>query len=329
MVPNAVRQRYQELEPLLERLAQRVRETVLGYCERANFAYAGRVKSVESVAEKLESGRVRAWSELDDLFACAVVVPDLTCEPEVVDFLRSAFGEQKSRTCLRGSRQKQPDVFRFDLTRFVGRLRPPPGSSEEDVHRISFEVQVRSAYEHAWCVSIHSRLYKGTKDWKRARLAAGLKATVEQADLALLAFDELAASVKRSADPRIDAEAAVVKRLQAWTEEGRIPAEMAPGAWSRLGANLVSLFLSSSGLSDENRGHPKRLVQRAMGALEAALAKSPPQRSLSLAQGALGVLAQSELLEPPLRDYTPLITPELVEWFPSAEGFVERVDLDA
>ena len=53
IIPSAIRQRFVNLEPELKVISSRVRETVFGYCDREGFAYAGRTKTLESLAEKI------------------------------------------------------------------------------------------------------------------------------------------------------------------------------------------------------------------------------------------------------------------------------------
>jgi hypothetical protein len=98
----------------------------------------------------------------------------------VIDFLGRAFNQVVVRG--RNDTRKPPDVFRFEATRFIGMLHRPAGTDpKEPLFNLAFEVQVRSAFEHAWSVTTHELVYKSQSvDWKRMRLAAQLKAAVEQ-----------------------------------------------------------------------------------------------------------------------------------------------------
>jgi ppGpp synthetase/RelA/SpoT-type nucleotidyltranferase len=155
IVPSAISRRFLELGPQLEILAEQVRDTVSRFCERCNFAYVGRIKKLESLAEKIETGRFCKWSDLDDLFGCAIVIPTLDQEDGVLEFLRGVFIEIQTKR--RGSTLKSPDVFRFETTRFVGRLNPISDlEPNKPLYGVSFEVQVRSAFEHAWSVTTHA-----------------------------------------------------------------------------------------------------------------------------------------------------------------------------
>ena len=59
IVPASVLQKHEYVRPYLNELGQYVRDVVAGYCDRTGYAYAGRVKSSESLAEKIETGRYR------------------------------------------------------------------------------------------------------------------------------------------------------------------------------------------------------------------------------------------------------------------------------
>ena len=181
MIPASVLQKHKYMRPYLDTLEQHVRDVVAGYCDRKGYAYAGRAKSSESLAEKIETGRFAKWSDLDDLFACTIVIPALTDEPEVLEFLKGAFMEARLRR--RGSTRKDPAVFRFDTTRFIGRLRPSDIDRNPVLTATSFEVQVRTAFEHAWSVTTHALTYKADQvDWRHQRLAAQLRSAIEQLD---------------------------------------------------------------------------------------------------------------------------------------------------
>ena len=133
--------------------------------------------------------------------SCKVVVPTAAHEPAVLEFLDAAF--QRVELALRNSTNKYPDVFRFDSTRWRGRVQPlsgllgPPG-----LEALMFEVQIQTVFEHAWTVVTHDLVYKADAiDWRRLRLAALLKAATEQLDLVVAGFEASLDFVPRSPDP--------------------------------------------------------------------------------------------------------------------------------
>src|ERR1043166_5046381 len=108
--------KYRSVEPYLEIIRQNVRDSLLVFCEQEGHALvAARIKTLESVSEKVETGRFDGWCKLDDLVATTIVIPTLAHERRVIEFLRESFQEVLIRP--RGSALKAPDVFRFDCTR--------------------------------------------------------------------------------------------------------------------------------------------------------------------------------------------------------------------
>src|SRR5262249_31966358 len=156
--------------PSLEALQKYVAATLAPWCRDRAYPFDGRVKTAESVAEKIETGRFSRWSDLDDLVGFSIVVPTVAHEPAVLEMRGTRFrGSPPVRA--RGSTKKAPDVFRFEATRWYGRVRddPPPPLDERGVAAL-FEVQVRTAFEHAWSTVTHDLVYKGQSvDWRHKR----------------------------------------------------------------------------------------------------------------------------------------------------------------
>ena len=82
--------------------------------------------------------------------------------------------------------------------------RKPEETGTESINKISFEVQIRTAFDPAWVVTTHALSYKSSVvDWKQQRLAAELKATAEKMDLLILAFQEASLKIEESRWPAI------------------------------------------------------------------------------------------------------------------------------
>lgn len=144
-VPSSVAEAYSQVEPALLALRRYVGATLRPWCESKDYLYRERVKGMDSVSEKIETGRYARWSELDDLFGCTVVIPTVTHEERVLAFLEEAFERVELRQ--RNSTAKAPDVFRFDWSRVICRvsgtaaLELPPGTEG-----LLFEVQVPTVF---------------------------------------------------------------------------------------------------------------------------------------------------------------------------------------
>ena len=318
-VPPAVARRYGEDLPYLKTLRQVVSDTIIPFCRRSGFTYDSRIKTLESVAEKIESGRYDGWLSLDDLVAAVVVVPTYRYEEDVLSFLDSVFLQFSVKR--RGASMKPPDVFRFDCTRFIGRLRPREGEPRTaTVDATLFEIQIRSAFEHAWSVTTHDLVYKADMvDWGRRRLAAQLKAAVEQIDMLIAGFETSAESIDASHWPEVARAAEVQTLLQKKFDDGSLPQEFKPKDWTRLADNVTALLDSAS----TSRRDREIRFSKALEELDSHLT---PERATalpltcSLFQVTAGILVAAGILGGAELDrfHFPA-TAELIQFFPDAE----------
>jgi Region found in RelA / SpoT proteins len=329
MVPDSIERRFARAKPRLDLVGKQVRETVYAYCGDQGFAFAERMKQAESISAKIETGRFNRWSELDDLYACAVIVPTLVEEARAIEFLRRVFVEVELRK--RGTSAMAPDVFRFDAPRFIGRLRCPAGEDPAEEHDQKFEVQVRSAFEHAWVVTTHKLVYKGAQvEWGRLRLAAQLKAAVEQLDVLVLGFDQTATHVSESAWAEVQARKEIVTAVRGLVDGGTIPTELAPGDWARFSSNVYDIICAGKGVT-RDPFQRAALVTRALEAVGAELQRLGPgavPRSVSLFQFFFSILAKAAIIKAPLYRFVPPVTQELEELFPEVRGFGNGMSLE-
>ncbi|MGI5252499.1 hypothetical protein [Actinacidiphila glaucinigra] len=232
------------MEPLVEAVAEYVRQTLRVYCQRSGYLFFDRVKKVESLSEKLEGGRIRKWSDIDDLYACTIVVPTAGHEPGVLRKLDACFNRINIRS--RGTAKKAPEVFRFDTTRYYAQL--PESAAEErapGIERVTFEVQIATVFEYAWSTVTHDLVYKGDRvDWKKQRLAAQLKAAVEQIEMIIGAFEQVSIAVPESEWPEVATKDSIVERFQELIADGVISPSLAPVSWRRFADNVFALVAS-------------------------------------------------------------------------------------
>ncbi|QDV25316.1 RelA/SpoT domain-containing protein [Aureliella helgolandensis] len=324
IVPSDIRRAYDFSDPYIVQMEQRVRDIVLSYCENEGYAYVGRRKELDSLSEKLESGRYKAWSDIDDVFGCTIVIPHLEKENAVIDYLNAKFRCVDLRA--RGKTKKPPDSFRFDATRFIGSLLFDSGVDSHPVFTsLKFEVQIRSAFEHAWSVSMHGLAYKTDDiDWKRKRVAAQIKAVVEQLDQLIVSFETAASPVIESPWPETEFLKAIYDCFHQLNEVNSFPEESVPSSWSRFSENLYSLLQSSRSWP---RNFEDRLpyVRDCLDVVANHISNLDDfPRSISLHQLALGVLWDAKKLVPKLSRFTPIITSELEDIFPSLKSCSTR-----
>ena len=257
-VPEAVRTRYRQEESALTALFRYLEPTIKDIAHHLGRSYEGRVKSLESVAEKLETSRYSRWSEIDDLVGFTIVITSSAQENAVLAALDTRFHRTSMRS--RATAAKPPDVFRFDATRWYGRLRKedPPAKLEQSAFEITFEVQIKSAFEHAWSQVTHDLVYKADDvQWNKRRLAAQLKALVEQIDVLVEHFEQTAGTMVVSRDSRVDAMYDSITMLRTLLAEGAINAALEPESWTRLAENLLEVLDRSP--TGNSKDSPKTL----------------------------------------------------------------------
>lgn len=241
IIDAKLKTKYDFEEPYFEYIQNYLDQTLMNYAKKNLFAYSSRIKSLSSISEKIESGRFNSWEELDDFIGCVIIVPNLSYENEVLTFLDSAFNKIDLKK--RGETFKGFDTFRFDSTRFLGTIKPESTDKTSLIHSIKFEIQIRSAFEHAWSVTTHDLAYKSeTIDWRILRLVSQLKASVEQLDMISLGAREVSKQITKSKWPEIDIKIEMLNFLSNQFTIGNIPSELKPKDFSRVVDNFYSLI---------------------------------------------------------------------------------------
>lgn len=325
LVPAPIREAYQDWSRLVLVLARRAENELRDYCRKAGFLFDGRIKGLESVAEKLESGRAKSWESLNDLYACTIVVPLPTDEPQAVEWVRSRF--MVLQELGPSTTKKSPDVFRFDGIRMYVRFKPPANiepNAPDSIYLITFEIQVKSVFEFAWSRTTHALAYKApTVDWRRQRLAAQLKAIVEQVNVVLEGFEQTTAVVADQEWPEIDDK----RRLYAYffdkVRAGQLPEECTPKDWSRFCDNVYTAIkvFSGHGLR-RNLSKPLAALDMFVMEFEEYLRGTPAggiPKSLSLFQLVVGVMGASPRFHGVDADYSIPIDPGVRTLFPAFE----------
>lgn len=329
IIPPQIQRKHGQVQPYIIDVSSRVRDAVATFCDARGYPFAGRLKDGESLAEKIESGRFARWGELDDLYACSVIIPTAAEEADVLAYLRSCFRQVECRA--RGETQKDPSVFRFDATRFIGALEPravPHASAA--LLGVHFEIQIRTAFEHAWSVTTHALAYKSSRiDWRHLRLAAQLKAVVEQLDQIIVGFEQSASTIVEQSWPEVRTKHAIHEFFEKEIAAGSVPRELAPASWSRFCDNLYNVTRAAS----RDRGADvAKHVQAALQGVSAELAMLKPgtfPRSVSLLQFCIGALVRNGVLSGPLHRYTPLVTDELLSLFPECSVLGAGFDVES
>ena len=241
---ESVRRAMDRTLPIVDEVQRYVAQTLTAFAEKEDYIFRDREKRTDSLSEKLESGRYNSWSEIDDLYACRIVVPTHGHESTVVEKLNSLFSHREIKS--RNFQQKSPDVFRFDSLRWYGTIREDVAAMRQPgVGNLIFEVQVLTAFEFAWMTVSHDLVYKADRvDWSRDRLAAHLKAAVEQIEVLIASFEETSAAVLSSPWPQSESKSELIDRFKSLIARGQIPPTLQPGSWRRFADNVWALVSS-------------------------------------------------------------------------------------
>lgn len=329
MVPSNILSKFNEYKNIIGIIGEEVDSTLKNYCVEKKFLYCSRYKTIDSLSEKIESGRYKSWNEVDDLFACSIIIPTLDLENQVIEDVKKLFSFEDKDIKKRGNTLKPPDVFRFDLTRIYAKLKYY--GEEMPKHKVIFEIQIKSAFEYAWTVTTHSLTYKTKKlDWKRLRLTAQLKAMVEQMDMLILGFDVSSKFIDPSFVPELKSKIYICDFINKLRNK-IIPDELYPKDLNRFSNNLFNLLKSSKWYFKINKRKIHNDIQEIILIIENELneliklskSNSLP-KTFSLFQLCFALLVKADVLKPPLYKFYPLITPELIQFFPKVKKFEEK-----
>ena len=236
-----VRSAFSASRETLNNLHQHLEPQLAGFAASHGYTTKGRVKELASVATKLQQGRYKSWTDLDDLVAFTVVVPTRSHEERVEQWLDQQF--ERIRTLSRSNVSKAPDTFRFDSMRWYGRV-PEQAILTEDrkpLRRFTFEVQIKTVFDDAWGVVTHDLVYKGDDpSWGRARLASQLKAAIEQIDALVDQFESAASQVPSSPHPETKLISEAIETVKDLFESGHLDPNLRPNSWTSLMNNVWS-----------------------------------------------------------------------------------------
>lgn len=294
IIPKDIAHSYYFFLPHFVKVQEIVDQTLLNFSSSNHFAYSSRVKELDSIAEKIESGRYNDWNSIDDFIGSVIIIPSINYEPQILKFLETSF--KKVLIKKRGSTLKSSEVFRFDATRFIGKLKPI--NSIEIVNTINFEVQIRTAFEHAWSVTTHDLAYKSkTIDWKILRLAAQLKSSVEQLDMISLGAHDIKSSIQEHKWPETEMKRKICITFERLLENNIIPDEIRPKDMSRFSENIFTLLKTNFNSIDQYKWNKEmtKILSTLEMQLKAFSSEDFPM-SLSLYQLCYGILLKESFI---------------------------------
>lgn len=234
-ITNSVRRLYDEQLPLNVRLATRVKQ-LFEDAKPDDWFYRGRVKEIESFAQKLETGRGGHPSAQEDFFACTLVVENRTAVQSARRFVERFCELVDERPSTVGLTHKSADSFQFDDLRLYVKLRSM--RPDEPIDAILFEVQIKTFLQHAWGIATRDLIYKGDRiDWGKARVAYQVKAMLEHAEVSIAEVEVFA---KSEALALIDPDTSTRNAVLKWLTETWLP-EQLPSDRRRLVDNMLQV----------------------------------------------------------------------------------------
>ena len=193
-IPLSIRDLYQVLLPRYLTLKKHV-DLRFQHSKEARWHYESRIKSEESFALKLETGRVADPSAPEDFFACCVVVENLARVSDAESLICELFSLHERKPPSKSMTHLPPHSFDFDDLRLYVKWIDEPQLPPSGVDGMMFEFQVKTFLQHAWGIATHDFIYKTESvEWASSRIAYQVKAMLENAELSIAEVKRLTGS---------------------------------------------------------------------------------------------------------------------------------------
>ncbi len=226
---------------------------------KPTYHYDGRVKTLESFAQKVETSRFDANEIFEDMFACRIVVDNINEVNNVKKIIKETFVCITTKPMSNKSTHKKPEEFPFDDLRIYCKWTDnPKRESEERIKNLVFEIQIKTYLQHAWGIATHSLIYKGNEvNWRLHRVAYQVKAILEHAEVSIGNAEELSKTELLPKENRLFKQYEQIRKVlvKYWDEEN-LPNDM-----SRLIQNISSLLDATNTRIDEY----KKILNKSIG----------------------------------------------------------------
>lgn len=180
-----VRELYENQYSVNVKLRDRV-DTIINAGRHPSWFYFSRLKEELSFAQKLETGRVVDPANVDDFFACTIVVDGLSDIAAALNFVESKFSIVSRRPRSDEFTDKDDSSFVFDDLRLYVRYQDDPDLPPTGFTDVTFEVQIKTFLQHAWGRATHDLIYKADEvNWAKRRIAFQVRALLEHAEISI------------------------------------------------------------------------------------------------------------------------------------------------
>lgn len=241
-VSPSLRQAYEKVHPVLERLAGFVEPRARKIAEKHHGAYSARIKEPESILIKAEKeGYQHPFAEMDDLFACTIAVPDHHRVGHARADVEACFEVVKVR-----QRDVKPEEFTYNDLSLYLKVKPGFFNRHEAYLDFIFELQIKTLLQRAWSQAGHDVIYKSARrTWGLARISSQLRALLEMADSVLANLEGAADALQPRVDyPKYSQTNDLVGILEETWAHWRLPAPV-----NRFrAAQVVATYLDLAGL---------------------------------------------------------------------------------
>ncbi len=229
-IPRSIRNIYDDQYETNLKLKE-LADKKIGSLKEDQWHYESRLKSAESFALKVETGRISDPSKLEDFFACTLVVENKGAIRKAEGLIKKLFKLSERRPPSEKKTLKASHAFPFDDMRLYVKWRDDTNLPSTGLSGTLFEVQVKTFLQHAWIIATHDLIYKSDNiSWAKERIAYQIKAMLEHAEISIHEAEKLATS------PELD-------KLDKYTDRRLKIIKLVKESWSQvdLPGNVVLL----------------------------------------------------------------------------------------
>jgi ppGpp synthetase/RelA/SpoT-type nucleotidyltranferase len=181
-IPGSIRDVYNNCKIPYEKLGNIVDDIFEGKTDKS-WHYDSRIKSIQSFALKVESGRFFDIQQLEDYFACTIVVENHLKIAHAEKLVKKYFDIVERRPQKDSVAKKSHECFPFDDLRLYVKLKTDSTTKPKGVEHLKFEIQIKTFLQHAWSIATHDMIYKSNEqNWGASRIAFQIKAMLEHAE---------------------------------------------------------------------------------------------------------------------------------------------------
>ena len=222
MIPSQLSSTYTTLAHEMQAFKERVDPILKAYAEEQEGQYSSRVKTVDSIFDKVVLGNYQRLADIEDIFAATIVLPSAPIG-NAIRALTESLSCHFSVHEIRSNRTRRPTEFIYDDLHYILSLKDSPLLLNKRLLAFSFELQVKSYLQHGWAKATHNTVYKASiESWRASRVAAQTRAAVEMVEAALGSGESLLPDEADQRFKTIDDRVAVVGHLLEWWR-GEVP----------------------------------------------------------------------------------------------------------